>query len=62
MASLAGWSTEDNGLLHVRGVDDGFLYVIDGIPVYERLDGLFGMAPDPAMVDTLNIVTGYIPP
>jgi len=62
VASLAGWSTEDNGLLHVRGVDDGFLYVIDGIPVYERLDGLFGMAPDPAMVDTLNIVTGYIPP
>jgi outer membrane receptor protein involved in Fe transport len=62
IATVPGWSTEDNGLLHVRGVDDGFLYVIDGVPVYERLDGLFGMAPDPAMVDSLSVVTGYIPP
>jgi outer membrane receptor for ferrienterochelin and colicin len=62
IATLPGWSTEDNGLLHVRGVDDGFLYVIDGVPVYERLDGVFGMAPDPAMVDSMNVVTGYIPP
>jgi len=62
IATAPGWATEDNGLLHVRGVDDGFLYVIDGIPVYERLDGLFGVAPDPALVDSLNVVTGYIPP
>lgn len=62
VATVPGWSTEDNGLLHVRGVDDGFLYVIDGVPVYERLDGLFGIAPDPAMVDSVNVVTGYIPP
>jgi hypothetical protein len=61
IATTPGWSTEDNGLMHVRGVDDGFLYVIDGVPVYERLDGLFGMAPDPSMVDSINIVTGYIP-
>jgi outer membrane receptor for ferrienterochelin and colicin len=62
IATVPGWSTEDNGLLHVRGVDDGFLYVIDGVPVYERLDGLFGIAPDPAMIDSINVVTGYIPP
>ena len=62
IATAPGWATEDNGLLHVRGVDDGFLYVIDGVPVYERLDGLFGMAPDPAMVESLNIVTGYVAP
>jgi hypothetical protein len=61
IATTPGWSTEDNGLLHVRGVDDGFLYVIDGVPVYERLDGLFGMAPDPSMIDSVNIVTGYVP-
>jgi len=61
IATTPGWSTEDNGLLHVRGVDDGFLYVIDGVPVYERLDGLFGVAPDPSMIDSVNIVTGYIP-
>lgn len=61
IATTPGWATEDNGLLHVRGVDDGFLYVVDGVPVYERLDGLFGMAPDPAMIDSVNVVTGYIP-
>ena len=61
IATTPGWSTEDNGLLHVRGVDDGFLYVIDGVPVYERLDGLFGIAPDPSMIDSVNIITGYVP-
>ena len=62
VATVPGWSTEDNGLLHVRGVDDGFLYVIDGVPVYERLDGLFGIGPDPAMIDSVSVSTGYIPP
>ena len=33
LGSLPGWRVEDNGLLHVRGVDDGLLYVQDGIPV-----------------------------
>jgi hypothetical protein len=62
IATIPGWSTEDNGLLHVRGVDDGLLYVIDGVPVHERLDGLFGVAPDPAMIDSMHVLTGYIPP
>ena len=62
IATTPGWATEDNGLLHVRGVDDGVLYVIDGVPVYERIDGLFGVAPDPAMIDSVNVVTGYLPP
>jgi outer membrane receptor for ferrienterochelin and colicin len=62
IATTPGWSTEDNGLLHVRGVDDGFLFVVDGVPVYERLDGLFGIAPDPAMIDSVNVLTGYVPP
>ncbi len=62
IATTPGWSGEDNGLLHVRGVDDGFLFVIDGVPVYERIDGLFGVAPDPAMIDSVNVMTGYIPP
>jgi hypothetical protein len=62
IATVPGWATEDNGVLHVRGVDDGFLYVIDGVPVYERIDGLFGVAPDPAMIDSVNVSTGYIPP
>lgn len=62
IATTPGWATEDNGLLHVRGVDDGFLYVVDGVPIYERLDGVFGIAPDPAMIDSVNVLTGYVPP
>jgi outer membrane receptor protein involved in Fe transport len=62
LASLPGWSAEDNGLLHVRGVDDGVLYVQDGIPVYERLDRLFGLPPNPPAIDSLHIIDGYVPP
>lgn len=62
LATMPGWSTEDNGLLHARGVDDGFLYVIDGVPVYERLDALSGFAPDLSSVSALNVMTGYVPP
>jgi outer membrane receptor for ferrienterochelin and colicin len=62
IATLPGWSTEDNGLLHVRGVDDGFLYVLDGVPVYERIDAVSGLAPDLAGVSAISVVTGYVPP
>lgn len=61
LATLPGWASEDNGLLHVRGVDDGFLYVEDGVPVYDRVDTLFGIAPDPASIGSMNVLTGYIP-
>jgi len=61
VATLPGWATEDNGLLHVRGVDDGFLYVIDGVPVYERLDALNGMGPQLVNIESINVITGYIP-
>jgi hypothetical protein len=62
LATYAGWGSEDNGLLHVRGVDDGVLFVQDGVPVADRLDALFGIAPDPADVESINVLTGYIPP
>jgi outer membrane receptor protein involved in Fe transport len=62
IATVPGWSTEDNGLLHTRGVDDGFLYVIDGVPVYERLDALHGVAPDVQSLSSINVVTGYVAP
>jgi outer membrane receptor protein involved in Fe transport len=61
LATLPGWSSEDNGLVHVRGVDDGFLYVEDGVPVYDRVDQLFGIAPDPAAVGSMHVMTGYVP-
>ena len=62
LASLPGWSAEDNGLLHARGVDDGFLYIQDGIPVYERLDRLFGLPPNPAAIDSMHVMNSYVPP
>ena len=62
LATLPGFASEDNGLLHVRGVDDGFLYVEDGVPVYDRLDNLFGIAADAASIGSVNVLTGYIPP
>jgi hypothetical protein len=62
IATAPGWRSEDNGLLHVRGVDDGVLYVIDGVPVYERFDALSGIGPDAATLSSVNVMTGYIPP
>ena len=62
IATTPGWSTEDNGLLHARGVDDGFLYVVDGVPLYERMDSLHGVAPDPEMVESVNVIVGHVPP
>lgn len=62
IATTPGWSAEDNGLMHFRGVDDGFLYVLDGVPVYERLDPLFGLAPAASTIGSVQILDGYIPP
>ena len=61
VATLPGWATEDNGLMHIRGIDDGFLYVVDGVPVYERIDQLSGLGPDLSSVDSVSVITGYIP-
>ena len=62
IATTPGWATEDNGLLHARGVDDGFLYVVDGVPMYERMDSVHGVAPDPEMVESVNVIIGHVPP
>jgi len=48
--------------MHARGVDDGFLYVVDGVPFYERMDSLHGVAPDPEMIDSMNVLIGHVPP
>ena len=61
LATMPGWSSEDNGLLHVRGVDDGVLFVEDGVPAYDRIDAVFGLAPAAAAIGSLNVITGYIP-
>jgi outer membrane receptor for ferrienterochelin and colicin len=62
IATTPGWATEDNGLLHARGVDDGFLYVVDGVPMYERMDSVHGVAPHLEMVESVNVLVGHVPP
>ena len=61
IATTAGWRAENDGLLHVRGVDDGILYVIDGVPVTDRLDVVSGNAFDTETIRSLNVITGSIP-
>src|SRR5262245_13630836 len=62
IATTPGWTSEDNGLVHYRGVDDGLLLVIDGVPVYERLDPQFGVGLDPAALESVRILSGFVPP
>lgn len=61
IATVAGWSSEDNGLLHVRGVDDGFLFLIDGIPLTDRTDRLFAGSPQMEMIQSLQVINGHLP-
>lgn len=61
IATTPGWLMEDNGLLHVRGVDDGIVYIVDGIPTIGRVDSVSASAFDIEMVRSLNILTGNIP-
>ena len=35
--------------------------MIDGVPVYERLDQLSGIGPELATIESINVMTGYVP-
>lgn len=61
VATAPGSATENNGLIHVRGVDDGILYVIDGIPIVDRLDAVSASPIDTDTINSLQIITGNIP-
>ncbi len=61
IATTPGWMTENNGLLHIRGIDDGILYVVDGVPSSDRVDAVSATALDTRMIQSLNIITGNIP-
>src|SRR5207245_2023103 len=62
VATTPGWTSGDNGLMHYRGVDDGLLLVLDGVPVYERLDPQFGVGFDPITLEAVRVLSGFIPP
>lgn len=61
IASVAGWASEDNGLLHTRGTDDGFLFTTDGIPLSDRMDTLFAGSTDTEMIQSIQVINGHIP-
>jgi TonB dependent receptor-like, beta-barrel/Carboxypeptidase regulatory-like domain len=61
IATTPGWFADDNGLLHIRGVDDGVVFVVDGIPTISRLDALSASGFDTEMARSMNILTGNIP-
>ena len=61
IATVPGWSSEDNGLLHVRGVDDGFLFLIDGFPLSDRSDRLFAGSPQTEMIQSMQVINGHLP-
>jgi outer membrane receptor protein involved in Fe transport len=62
VATTPGWTSEDNGLMHYRGVDDGLLFVLDGVPVYERLDPQFGAGLDPNSLESVRVHSGFVAP
>ena len=61
IATTPGWMTGNNGLLHIRGVDDGILYVVDGIPTADRIDASSASAFDRDMIQSFRVITGNIP-
>ncbi|MBI1745133.1 MAG: TonB-dependent receptor [Acidobacteria bacterium] len=61
LTTLPGWTSDDNGLLHVRGADDEILYVLDGIPFTDRVDPQFSCPLNTEMIGSLEVITGNIP-
>ena len=61
IATAPGLTTENNGLLHIRGVDDGVLYVIDGVPAADRIDRVSASPIDAESIQSMNIISGNIP-
>jgi hypothetical protein len=61
VSTAPGWNTENDGLMHIRGVDDGTLYVMDGVPTPDRVDGLFAGSFNTDAITSLDIITGNIP-
>ncbi len=61
VATTPGWTTENDGLMHIRGVDDGALFVIDGAPTPDRMDAFNAAALQPDTISSMDVITGNIP-
>ena len=60
-ATVAGATTQNNGLIHIRGVDNGLLYVVDGVPTADRVDAVSGSSFDADDIRSFNAITGNFP-
>lgn len=58
---LPGWTSENDGLLHIRGVDDGVQFVVDGVPIADRLDRASASGFDTDMINSMHVITGHFP-
>lgn len=61
MTGVPGIARAHNALVHVRGVEDGVLFVVDGVPVTERYDLLHASAFDVEAIEAITLVTGNLP-
>lgn len=61
VATTSGITTQNNGLMHVRGVDDGILYVVDGVPITDRVDLMTASGSDIGDVRSIQVITGNFP-
>ncbi len=61
IATTSGVTTQNNGLLHVRGVEDGILYVVNGVPLTDRVDSISGSAFDIGEVRSVQVIAGNFP-
>ncbi len=61
VATTSGITTQNGGLMHVRGVDDGILYVVDGVPITDRVDLMTASGSDIGDVRSVQVITGNFP-
>ena len=61
VATTPGWTTENDGLMHIRGVDDGALYVVDGVPSPDRMDAFSAVGLQTDTISSMDVITGNIP-
>ncbi len=61
IATTSGVTTQNGGLMHFRGVDDGILYVVDGVPITDRVDLMTASGSDIGEVRSVQVITGNFP-
>jgi len=61
LESVPGVIPEENGRLHVRGSEGQVQYVVDGVPIFENMSGVFSTALDEDDLHSSDIVTGNLP-